>query len=98
MLRDFLLPFNSLEVVTNEEKTAGWLKIADSIYLYTCYSDAMIQTRMQKTAQNEKVQQAQAALAKLLADSSQHGFHGKYARIYAYKGGLFRDRSAGFDE
>jgi hypothetical protein len=55
----------------------GWPEIGDSIYLYTCYSNAMIQTRVQNTPQMNKIQQLEAALAKLLADSSQRGFYGE---------------------
>jgi len=40
----------------------------------------MIQTRVQTTPQINKIQQVEAALAKLLADSSQRGFFGE-ARI-----------------
>jgi hypothetical protein len=39
----------------------------------------MIQTRTQTTPQTNKIQQIEAALAKLLADSSQRGFHGEAA-------------------
>jgi hypothetical protein len=37
----------------------------------------MIQTRTQTTPQMNKIQQLEAALAKLLADSSQRGFYGE---------------------
>jgi hypothetical protein len=37
----------------------------------------MIQTRVQTTPQANKIQQVEAALAKLLADSSQRGFFGE---------------------
>ncbi|HEX5471561.1 MAG TPA: hypothetical protein VFW73_06725 [Lacipirellulaceae bacterium] len=37
----------------------------------------MIQTRVQTTPQMNKIQQVEAALAKLLADSSQRGFYGE---------------------
>jgi hypothetical protein len=37
----------------------------------------MIQTRAQTTPQMNKIQQVEAALAKLLADSSQRGFYGE---------------------
>jgi hypothetical protein len=37
----------------------------------------MIQTRVQTTPQTNKVQQLEAALAKLLAESSQRGFYGE---------------------
>src|SRR5262245_50785804 len=60
-----------------KRRSARWPKIADSIYLYTCYSDAMIQTRTPTKPENKKIQQVEAALAKLLADSSQRGFFGE---------------------
>jgi hypothetical protein len=37
----------------------------------------MIQTRVQTTPQMNKIKQVEAALAKLLADSSQRGFYGE---------------------
>jgi hypothetical protein len=37
----------------------------------------MIQTRVHTTPQVNKIQQLEAALAKLLADSSQRGFYGE---------------------
>lgn len=37
----------------------------------------MIQTRVQTTPQNNKIQQAEIELAKLLADLSQRGFYGE---------------------
>jgi hypothetical protein len=56
---------------------SAWPKIAGSIYLYSCYSDAMIQTRTQSMPQGNKIEQIEAALAKLLADLSQRGFYGE---------------------
>ena len=37
----------------------------------------MIQTRVQTTPQMNKIEQVEAALAKLIADSSQRGFYGE---------------------
>ena len=37
----------------------------------------MLQTRVQTTPQLNKVEQAETALAKLIADSSQRGFYGE---------------------
>ena len=37
----------------------------------------MIQTRVQNTSQLNKIQQVEAAIAKLLAESSQRGFYGE---------------------
>ena len=66
-----------MPVRATKKQNRKWPKIADSIYLYTCYSDAMIDTRVQTTPQINKIEQVEAALAKLLADLSQRGFYGE---------------------
>ena len=48
----------------------------------------MIQTRIPKTPQNQKVQQAEAALAKLLADSAQRGFFGEAVLTLSVQDGV----------
>ena len=37
----------------------------------------MLQTRVQTTPQTNKIEQAESALAKLIAESSQRGFYGE---------------------
>ena len=55
----------------------GWPKIPDSIFLYTCYSDAMMTSAVQTTPQLNKIEQVESALAKLIADASRRGFYGE---------------------
>jgi hypothetical protein len=50
----------------------------------------MIQTRVQTTPQTNKVQQVEAALAKLLADSSQRGFYGEAALTLSVQDGYIQ--------
>jgi hypothetical protein len=47
----------------------------------------MIQTRVQTTPQTNKIQQLEAALAKLLAESSQRGFYGEAALTLSVQDG-----------
>ena len=42
-----------------------------------CYSDAMIQTRVETTPQTNKIERVEQALAQLLADASRRGFYGE---------------------
>jgi hypothetical protein len=48
----------------------------------------MIQTRDGKSPQNQKVEQAEGALAKLLADSSQRGFYGEAVLTLSVQDGV----------
>lgn len=48
----------------------------------------MIHTRIPKTPQNEKIKQAEAALAKLVADSSQRGFFGEAVLTLSVQDGV----------
>jgi hypothetical protein len=50
----------------------------------------MIQTRVQTTPQINKIQQVEAALAKLLADSSQRGFHGEAGITLSVQDGVIQ--------
>jgi hypothetical protein len=50
----------------------------------------MIQTRVQTTSQMTKVQQVEAALAKLLADSSQRGFYGEAGLTLSVQDGVIQ--------
>jgi hypothetical protein len=59
------------------QQNAKWPKNRCRSIYSSCYSDAMIQTRVQTTPQPNKTQQIEAALAKLLAESSQRGFYGE---------------------
>ena len=58
--------------------------------MYTCYSHAMIQTRVQPKPQTVKVQQVEAALAKLLAESSERGFYGEAAITLSVQDGVIQ--------
>jgi hypothetical protein len=50
----------------------------------------MIQARVQSTPQMNKIQQVEAALAKLLADSSQRGFYGEAAIRLSVQDGVIQ--------
>lgn len=50
----------------------------------------MIQTRVQTTAQQSKIQQVETALAKLLAESSQRGFYGEAAITLSVQDGVIQ--------
>jgi hypothetical protein len=50
----------------------------------------MIQTRMPTKPQNNKIEQAETALAKLLADSSQRGFHGEAVLTLSVQDGVIQ--------
>ncbi len=50
----------------------------------------MIQTRMQTTSKTNKIQQIEAALAKLLAESSQRGFYGEAAITLSVQDGVIQ--------
>ena len=58
-------------------KKSKWPKIVVEVFFDSCYSDAMIQTRVQTTPQMNKIEQVEAALAKLMADASRRGFYGE---------------------
>ncbi len=42
-----------------------------------CYSDAMIETRVQTTPQRNMIDRVEQALAQLIADASRRGFYGE---------------------
>jgi hypothetical protein len=46
-------------------------------FLSTCYSDAMIQTRVNTTPQMNMMERVEQALAQLVADASRRGFYGE---------------------
>ena len=50
----------------------------------------MIQTRVQTTPQMNKVQQVEAALAKLISDSSQRGFYGEAGLTLSVQDGVIQ--------
>jgi hypothetical protein len=50
----------------------------------------MIQTRVPNTPQTTKVQQIEAALAKLLAESSQRGFYGEAGLTLSVQEGVIQ--------
>jgi len=50
----------------------------------------MIQTRVQKPAQVTKIEQLEAALAKLVADSSQRGFYGEAGLTLSVQDGVIQ--------
>jgi hypothetical protein len=50
----------------------------------------MIQTRVQTTPQQNKIQQVETALAKLLADSSQRGFYGEAGITLSVQDGVIQ--------
>jgi NAD dependent epimerase/dehydratase family enzyme len=50
----------------------------------------MIQSRVQTTPQINKIQQVEAALAKLLADSSQRGFYGEAGITLSVQDGVIQ--------
>lgn len=54
------------------------------------YSNAMIQTRVNTTPQQNKIQQVETALTKLLADSSQRGFYGEAAITLSVQDGVIQ--------
>lgn len=47
------------------------------ICTHICYSDAMIQTRVETTPQRNMIDRVEQALAQLLAESSRRGFYGE---------------------
>lgn len=50
----------------------------------------MIQSRVQTTPQQNKIQQVENALAKLLADSSQRGFYGEAGITLSVQDGVIQ--------
>ncbi len=50
----------------------------------------MIQTRTQTTSKTNKIQQIEAALAKLLAESSERGFYGEAAITLSVQDGVIQ--------
>jgi hypothetical protein len=45
--------------------------------LAICYSDAMIQSRVETTPQRNMIERVEQSLAQLLADASRRGFYGE---------------------
>jgi hypothetical protein len=50
----------------------------------------MIQTRVQTTPQRNKIEQVEALLAKLIAESSQRGFYGEAALTMSVQDGVIQ--------